>query len=67
MSLLGMSDRISLPEAIANRYVNILETKGHIVRLRHPTDQGADHLELTDKGYSIMRKTLLELDKIKSG
>tara|TARA_R110002051_G_scaffold57205_2_gene106077 strand:- start:3 stop:506 length:504 start_codon:yes stop_codon:yes gene_type:complete len=64
MSLLGMSDRISLPEAIANRYVNILETKGHIVRLRHPTDQGADHLELTDKGHSIMRKTLLEVDKI---
>ena len=64
MSLLDISGRISLPETIAVRYVNILETNGHIVRLRHPTDQGADHLQLTDEGHSIMRKTLLELDKI---
>lgn len=62
--LIDISERISLPDTIAARYVNLLENSGLIARLHHPTDRMNDQLQLTGQGQSLMRKTLLDLDKI---
>lgn len=64
ISLIDLSRRVSLPETIAIRYVNMLEDRGHIARSRQPGDRINDQLQLTGEGQAIMRKTLCELDTI---
>lgn len=64
ISLAEISQHTALPEAIAERYVKILEKQGYIVRTQHQPDQYEDLLGLTNEGHSLMRKTLLQLDRI---
>ena len=64
ISLAEISQHSAIPEAIAERYINFLQTKGYIVRTQHQPDPYEDLLGLTNEGHSLMRKTLLQLDRI---
>jgi DNA-binding MarR family transcriptional regulator len=64
ISVAEISDKISLPETTAIRYINILENIGYIVRPQHQPDPDHDQLRLTDRGLLMMQDTLLELDII---
>ncbi|MGB5724996.1 MAG: hypothetical protein WBM39_11345 [Parasphingorhabdus sp.] len=63
ISLADLSDLVSLPDTIAIRYLNILENTGFIAWGQHPSGQRNDQLHLTNKGRSIIRRTLLALEK----
>ncbi|CAN0552711.1 unnamed protein product, partial [Ectocarpus sp. 8 AP-2014] len=64
ISAKDISNRTLLPEAIADRYINILEDMGHVIRSQHHSSRHEDRVSLTHNGHSLMRKTLVQLDTI---
>lgn len=64
ISVSEISRLTSLPQAIADRYLKVLEKNGHIVRTEQKCGQGMALLNLSQDGHSLMRKLLLRLDSI---
>ncbi len=64
ISVADIFRRISLPETIALRYLNILESKGYIFWSARQDGHYVNQLQLTKQGQSIMRDTLSVLNAV---